>query len=317
MNRYTVGTRGSKLSVAQTCWVIQQLESKNPDTNFTISKITTKGDIDTTRPLFAIDQKGIFEKEIDQAVSNNSVDLAVHSLKDVPSELPSGLVLACIPKRKEPHDIFISKNGEVTLDSIPPGSTIGTSSLRRAVQVSTKRSDLRVKPIRGNIETRINKVLLDGSIDAIILAKAGISRLGLDVAHHVLSTMDFIPSPGQGALGLVCRQHDQNMISILKSIEDCDTRLEVESERVVSHILDSGCRFPVGAHATIVDNTLTLHVIAFSVDGKKSISVVKSGPKTDATQIGMLAAKQLQEDGIQKLALNWRAKVEEWNNKNG
>ena len=176
--KYIVGARGSQLSLAQTNWVISELKKFNSDLEFEIKTITTKGDTDA-RPLFTIDQKGIFEKEIDRAVAEQKIDFAIHSLKDVPSELDENLVLASIPKREVVNDIFISFDG-TTLDSIKSGATVGTSSLRRAVQVKRKRSDVTVKPIRGNIETRIRKIS-EGKYDAVVLAQAGISRLGLDV----------------------------------------------------------------------------------------------------------------------------------------
>jgi len=174
--RYIVGARGSQLSLAQTKWVISELKILNPNLEFEIKTIKTKGD-DDARPLFTIDQKGIFEKEIDKAVADNKIDFAVHSLKDVPTQLDENLTLASIPKRERVNDIFISID-ETSLDSIQSGAIIGTSSLRRAVQVMRKRSDVTVKPIRGNIETRIGKIS-KGAYDGIVLAQAGISRLGL------------------------------------------------------------------------------------------------------------------------------------------
>lgn len=234
----------------------------------------------------------------------------MHSLKDVPSRLPSGLELACIPHRESANDVLISRDGH-TLESLPAGSLVGTSSLRRAVQVSVRRPDLRVTPIRGNIGTRIAKSQ-DGGL-AIVLARAGISRLGIRVKHHVLDTADFVPSPGQGALALVCRRDDGGTAGILKSIEDRDSRLAVEAERALSDAVDSGCRFPVGAYGQIRDGRLSLRVSAFSVDGSASITVEKSGPREDAAQIGRLAGGELQDRGVGELALNWREKVEEWN----
>ena len=191
--KYIVGARGSQLSVAQTRWVISELKKVNPDCEYEIKPIITKGDTDT-RPLFTIDQKGIFEKEIDRAVAQKEIDFAVHSLKDVPSELDENLILASIPKRETVNDVFISSDGS-SLDDIKEGSVIGTSSLRRAVQVSRKRPDVIVKPIRGNIETRIKKISGE-NYDAIVLAQAGISRLGVDVKYTLLSIEDFSPSPG-------------------------------------------------------------------------------------------------------------------------
>jgi len=308
--KYIVGARGSQLSVAQTNWVIQELKKVNPDSEYEIKTIITKGDTDT-RPLFTIDQKGIFEKEIDRAVAQKEVDFAVHSLKDVPSEIDDSLILACIPKREVVNDVFISSDGS-TLETIKPGAVIGTSSLRRAVQVTRKRSDVIVKPIRGNIETRIRKVF-DENYDAVILAQAGISRLGVDVKFTQLPIDDFSPSPGQGAIAIVARADDSQTISMLKKIEDADSRLEIEAERALSDFVDSGCRFPVGAYAKSNGSEMTLSVVAFSVDGKKSLQVNKTGNKTDPKSIGKSAGEELRKKGVNELALNWREKVEEWN----
>ena len=213
---YKLGTRGSPLSLAQTNWVLDELKKTNSSLEFDIEKITTKGDTDT-RPLFEMEQKGIFEKEIDRAVSEKRVDFAVHSMKDVPSTLDSSLTIACVPKRESANDVLITNEG-FSLDSIPSGSTVGSSSLRRAVQISRKRPDLNVRPIRGNIETRINKVI-EKKIDGIVLAKAGIFRLGVDTKHSILSKDEFLPSPGQGALAIICRTDDSKTIEMLKKIE--------------------------------------------------------------------------------------------------
>ena len=308
--KYIVGARGSQLSIAQTNWVISELKKVNPDSEYEIKTITTKGDTDS-RPLFTIDQKGIFEKEIDRAVAQKEVDFAVHSLKDVPSELDSNLILACIPKREVANDVFISSDNS-SLDNIKAGAVIGTSSLRRAVQVSRKRPDVVVKPIRGNIETRINKV--SGSdFDGIVLAKAGITRLGVDVKYTELSVFDFSPSPGQGAIAIVAREDDSQTISMLKKIEDSDSRLEIEAERALSDYIDSGCRFPVGAYAKSDGTQMTLDVSIFSVDGKESLNVSVIGDKINPKSLGKSAGEQLREKGAQDLALNWREKVDEWN----
>ena len=308
--KYVVGARGSQLSVAQTNWVISQLQKANPDSEFEIKTITTKGDTDA-RPLFTIDQKGIFEKEIDRAVAQKEVDFAVHSLKDVPSELEDNLTLACIPKREVVNDIFISSDGS-TLDNIKEGAVIGTSSLRRAVQIMQKRSDVTVKPIRGNIETRIKKASGE-NYDAIVLAQAGISRLGVDVKFTPLSIDEFSPSPGQGAIAIVARADDSQTIAMLKTIEDADSRLEIEAERALSDYVDSGCRFPIGAYAKSNGSDMTLTVTAFSVDGKKSLHVTKTGDKNNPKSLGKSAGEELREKGVNDLALNWREKVEEWN----
>ena len=308
--KYLVGARGSKLSMAQTNWVISELKKVNPDSEYEIKSITTKGDTDT-RPLFTIEQKGIFEKEIDKAVAERDVDFAVHSLKDVPSDLADNLIIASIPKREKVNDVFISYDGS-SLDKIKPGSIIGTSSLRRAVQVTRQRSDVTVKPIRGNIETRIKKIS-EELFDAIVLAHAGISRLGVDVNFTSLSTDDFSPSPGQGAIAIVARIDDSQTIEMLNKIEDADSRLEIEAERALSDFIDSGCRFPLGAYAKSDGAEMTLTVCAFSVDGKQSLQVTRSGDKNNPKLLGKQVGEELRSKGINDLALNWRQKVEEWN----
>jgi len=308
--KYIVGARGSQLSIAQTNWVISELKKANPDCEYEIKSITTKGDTDS-RPLFTINQKGIFEKEVDRAVSQKEVDFAVHSLKDVPSELDENLILASIPKREAVNDVFISSD-DSSLETIKAGAVIGTSSLRRAVQISRIRPDVTVKPIRGNIETRIRKASGE-NFDAIVLAQAGISRLGVDVKFSPLTIDDFSPSPGQGAIAIVARMDDENTIFMLKKIEDADSRLEIEAERALSDYVDSGCRFPLGAYAKSDGNEMTLTVSAFSVDGKQSLKVTKIGNKNDPKSLGKSAGEELRKKGVNDLALNWREKVEEWN----
>ena len=307
---YKLGTRGSKLSLAQTNWVLEELKKTDSSLNFEIEKITTKGDTDT-RPLFTMEQKGIFEKEIDRAVAEKRVDFAVHSMKDVPSTLDPSLTIACVPKRESVNDVLITKDG-YSLDSVPSGFVIGSSSLRRAVQISRKRPDLIVKPLRGNIETRINKVT-QNQIDGIVLAKAGISRLSVDTKHTVLPKDEFLPSPGQGALAIVCRSDNEETIQMLKKIEDSNSRTEVDAERSLSEHIDSGCRFPVGAYATIKSNSLILKVGVYSMDGKKSILIEESGPIDNPFELGQKIGNELKSQGVSEIASNWREKLEEWN----
>ena len=310
--KYIIGTRGSLLSLTQTNWVVTEIKNKSPQTEFDIVTIKTQGDTDA-RPLFTINQKGIFEKEIDRAVAEKKVDFAVHSLKDIPADLPDDLVLACVPKREEANDVFISRDGS-TLDTIKKGSLVGTSSLRRAVQITRVRPDLIVKPIRGNIETRIRKVH-DGEFDAVVLAQAGISRLGLDVKFQRLSMDTFPPSPGQGALGIVSRRDNFSLIELLQKIEDPEARYAVEAERSLSMFVDSGCRFPVGAFAHRDNDRLKLKVIVYSIDGSKSIMVEKDSETSMANDLGKQVAAELKERGIADIAKDWREKVEEWNSK--
>ena len=307
---FIVGARGSKLSQAQTNWVISELQKIDSSLSFEFKTITTKGDTDT-RPLFAMEQKGIFEKEIDRAVFEKEVDFAVHSLKDVPSQLDENLIIACIPKREAINDVLITRDG-FDIDSIPSNSVIGSSSLRRAVQITRKRPDLNVKPVRGNIETRINKVV-DGKFDGVVLAQAGITRLGTNVKLSKLSLDDFPPSPGQGALAIVCREDDSKTLEILQQIEDPKSRKEIEAERALSDSVDSGCRFPVGAFAVSDSNSLTLKVAVYSMDGKKSIRLEKSDNIDNAIELGKSLGDELRDRGVSEIASNWREELEEWN----
>ena len=307
---FIVGARGSKLSQAQTNWVISELQKIDSSLSFEFKTITTKGDTDT-RPLFTMEQKGIFEKEIDRAVFEKEVDFAVHSLKDVPSQLDENLIIACIPKREAINDVLITRDG-FDIDSIPSNSVVGSSSLRRAVQITRKRPDLNVKPVRGNIETRINKVL-DGKFDGVVLAQAGITRLGTSVKLSKLSLDDFPPSPGQGALAIVCREDDSKTLEILQQIEDPKSRKEIEAERALSDSVDSGCRFPVGAFAVSDSNLLTLKVAVYSMDGKKSIILEKSDNIDNAIELGKSLGDELRDRGVSEIASNWREELEEWN----
>jgi len=231
----------------------------------------------------------------------------------VPSEIGPNLSLSSIPVREAVNDVFISSDGS-TLENIKSKAIIGTSSLRRAVQVLRLRSDVVVKPIRGNVESRIRKIN-EGEYNGVVLAQAGINRLGLDVKSSKLSTIDFPPSPGQGALGIVCRTDDEKTNSMLKKIEDEDSRLKIEAERALSKYVESGCRFPVGTFTELIGNNLKLTVAVYSIDSKKSIIVERSGSKNDPIALGQLVGEELNNQGVSELALNWREKVEEWNKK--
>ena len=309
--RYVIATRGSRLSLAQTCAIAEQIKSAHPDVTLETSTMTTKGDTDA-RPLFAIDQKGIFEKEIDRAVAEYRADFAVHSLKDVPSALPDGLVLACVPRREISDDVLVTPDGS-TLEQMRRGAVIGTSSLRRAVQITRQRPDITVKPIRGNIETRASKVVAGGPIDGIILAYAGITRLNLDVKYTMLPEEQFLPSPGQGALAIIARAEAEQIIRMLESVEHAESRAEAEAERALSEAVGSGCRFPVGARARCHNDKITITADAFSIDGRTRVAVSMSGPADDPTNLGRRAGQEMIAKGVDKLGLKWREGLAEWN----
>ena len=313
MKAIRVGTRGSRLAISQTEIALAALRRAHPGMRFEVVTISTKGDVDK-RPLFTMDEKGIFEKEVNEAVKNGEVDFAVHSLKDVPSDLSDELVVACIPKRASPNDVLVNDKGQ-KLKELAPGSTVGTSSLRRAVQLAKSRPDLNVRPIRGNVETRVKKVI-SGEYDAVVLAEAGLTRIGMkDVIVERFGVRDFVPAPGQGAIAIVCRHDNRKLISMLKTIEDPRSRAEVLAERALIKKVEGGCRFPLGAVAVTNGDKLTLYASVFSADGSKNVKVKKIGNANDPEKLGNKVADMLVKQGAMEMAEGWRRAVEEWNRK--
>jgi hydroxymethylbilane synthase len=308
-----VGTRGSRLAIAQTEIALAALRRVHPGVGFEIVTISTKGDVDK-RPLFTMDEKGIFEKEVNEAVRKGEVDFAVHSLKDVPSDLSDDLIVACIPKRASPNDVLVNDKGQ-KLKELAPGSTVGTSSLRRAVQLAKQRPDLEVRPIRGNVETRVKKVI-NGEYGAVVLAEAGLTRIGMkDVIVERFGVRDFAPAPGQGAIAIVCRRNDKTLISMLKQIEDPRSRAEVFAERALIKKVEGGCRFPLGAVALTNGDKITLYASVFSADGARNIKVKKVGKASEPEKLGEKVAGMLIKQGAMEMAEGWRSAVEEWNKK--
>lgn len=313
MSNFSAGTRRSRLALAQTKYVIDLLRRKNNQIHIDILEINSSGDLDV-RPLYTFDKKGIFEKEIDQAVIEGRVDFAVHSAKDVPSELFSELELASVPTRSAYNDVLINREG-LQLNMLPSGATVGTSSLRRAVQLIRKRADLKVKPIRGNIETRIQKVKA-GQYDAIVLAQAGLERLGL--TEHIaerFGVLDFIPAAGQGALALICKKSDVGLLNLLKSVEDSRSRAELEAERSLLSTVEGGCKFPVGvvAAGSRDRDLLTLCTEAFSADGSERISIKESGRIGEARKVGIRAAHRMLDKGVKDFSESWQSALKLWN----
>jgi hydroxymethylbilane synthase len=308
-----VGTRGSRLALAQTEIALTALRKAYPEVQFEVITISTKGDIDK-RPLFTMDEKGIFEKEVNEAVKQGVVDFAVHSLKDIPSDLSDDLLLACIPKRASPNDVLVNYNGQ-KLKDLPPGSLVGTSSLRRAVQLSRVRPDLNIRPIRGNVETRVKKVI-NREYDAVVLAEAGLVRIGMnDVIVERFSIRDFVPAPGQGAIAILCRCSDRALAGMLRQIEDDRSRIEVLAERALIRKIQGGCRFPLGAVAITNHDHIALYASLFSADGKQNIRVKKVGGASEPEKLGSKVADMLVKQGAMALAEGWRRAVEDWNKK--
>ena len=298
-----VAARGSRLSVAQTRLAVGMLQDVWPDTTYHTSVITTRGDTDS-KPLFEMDRRGVFEREVNAAVADGRADFAVHSMKDVPNEISPGLVVASVPPRADPHDIMVCKPG---LDTEKP-FVVGTSSLRRAAQARIAFPECTVQPIRGNVDTRMSKV--GGGFDAVILARAGLDRLGADTGRMVELPRDtFIPSPGQGALALVCRGDDSDMLRMLQAVQDDYTRAQTDAERALSGVLESGCRFPVAACATHQGRTLHLRAAAYMVGGG---AVTAHCEGADPVQVGEEAARMLLDAGADSFALKWRSEMERW-----
>ena len=308
-----VGSRGSRLAIAQTEIALAALRKIHPGVSFEVVTISTKGDVDK-RPLFTMDEKGIFEKEVNEAVRKGDVEFAVHSLKDIPSDLSQDLVVACIPKRASPNDVLVNDKGQ-KLKELAPGAVIGTSSLRRAVQLARQRPDIKIRPIRGNVETRVKKVI-SGEYGAVVLAEAGLIRIGMkDVIVERFGIRDFVPAPGQGAIAMVCRQNDKPLIRMLRQIEDSRSRAEVLAERALIRKIEGGCRFPLGAVGVTNGDKLTLYTSVFSADGAQNIKVKKVGKASEPEKLGIKVADMLVRQGAMEMAEGWRRAVEEWNRK--
>ncbi|TFD92436.1 hydroxymethylbilane synthase [Jeotgalibacillus sp. R-1-5s-1] len=299
MRKIIVGSRRSKLAITQTKWVIEQLKQLEPGTEFEIKEIVTKGDQIQNVQLSKVGGKGLFVKEIEQAMYDHEIDMAVHSMKDMPAELPEGLVIGSIPVREDARDALISKNGE-TLAELPAGAIVGTSSLRRSAQILAKRPDLNIQWIRGNIDTRLKKLETE-NFDAIILAAAGLSRMGWskDIVSEFLSTEDCLPAIGQGALSIECREDDTELRTLLDRFTDRETSATVTAERAFLHKMEGGCQVPIAGFAELSGNEVTLTALVASPDGQTVYKEVVSG--SDPMEVGLSAAALMTEKGAKKL----------------
>jgi hydroxymethylbilane synthase len=308
----TVGTRGSKLALAQTNRTLKQIRQKHPEVDFKLKIIKTVGDKEHGKPLFAIDCKGIFEKEIDLQVVSEEVDFAVHSLKDVPIvEQQTGTVLAAIPKRDSQCDVFISKD-KILLNSLAKGAVVGTGSLRRLAEIKFIRPDLDVQPIRGNVDTRIGKVR-KGELAGIVIAEAGLERLDITSEITERLPLDQFPSAaGQGAIEIVAKEGNSIVIEILRSIEDKATRAEITSERSLVLKLEGGCRVPIGAVGKANGNNLSLFGCIFSLNTQKKISASAKGKLTEAKELGTKVGEDLIKQGAEDFEKEWREKYGVW-----
>lgn len=294
--RLRIGTRGSVLARWQAEWVKSRLAVTHPDVEISLTVIKTTGDKILDVPLARVGGKGLFVKEIEEALLSGTVDLAVHSMKDVPTLLPDKLHLAAITRREDPSDALISRD-RIPLARLPKGATIGTSSLRRQAQLLAFRPDLRIVGLRGNLDTRLKK-LRNGELDGIVLAAAGLRRLGwTDEITELIPPDVCLPAIGQGALGIECRRDDDAINDAVQPLDDADTRACVSAERALLERLDGGCQVPIAAHATLTGDRLALQGLIAGVRGERIIRDELTGPRGEGRAIGRTLAEGLLERG--------------------
>ena len=295
-----IGTRGSQLALFQANWVKDRLVQAHPDLHVTLIKIKTTGDKIQDAPLAKIGGKGLFVKEIEEALLKKRTDLAVHSIKDVPTEFPEGLHLSVITKREDPRDVLISKDGK-PLKDLPKGAKIGTSSLRRQAQLLHFRSDFELIPLRGNLDTRLKK-LKTMNLDAIVLALAGVKRLGFDEKiTEIIPPEVSLPAIGQGALGIETRMADQEVESQIRFLNDRDSSIAINAERAFLKKLEGGCQVPIAAFARIVGTTLHIDGLVGTIDGMRLIRHHVEGPIERAESLGVELAEILLGEGAKEI----------------
>ncbi|MCP3876363.1 MAG: hydroxymethylbilane synthase [Desulfobacteraceae bacterium] len=295
-----IGTRGSQLALWQANFIKSEIEHLFPELGVELNIIKTTGDRITDRPLAMVGGKGLFVKEIENALLNNDIDLAVHSMKDMPGELPEGLIIGAIPERENPFDVLISKNKSLLAD-YKKGAKIGTSSLRRASQIKHVRPDVTIESIRGNLDTRINK-LKSGEYDAIVLAAAGLRRL--DQAHEITQYLDdtlMVPAVGQGALCIETRANDHAVSPIMKKLDHYESRICVTGERAFLKQIEGSCHIPVACFGKIVDDHVVFTAVVASEDGKELIKEQITSSLDQVERAGFSLANQVLEKGGKKI----------------
>jgi len=300
---FKIGTRASKLALWQAHWVQSQLNKFFPGVETKIIKITTKGDQILDRPLALVGGKGLFVKEIEKALLEKKIDIAVHSMKDMPGILPSGLFIGAVPPRENPYDVIVSRKN-IKLKNLPVNAEIGTSSLRRASQLKNFRSDFIISSIRGNLETRIKK-LNAGEFDAIVLAAAGIKRLGLEnLVTEYLDEKIMVPAVGQGALCIETRKNDKIIGPAISKLNHADTATCVKGERAFLNKLEGSCHIPVGCFARFVDENIMLTGIVASEDGTKIIKHTLYAESNTVEKKGVELADTLLNKGARQILEN-------------
>ena len=295
-----IATRQSPLALWQANYVKDRLQQLYPDLTIELVPMVTKGDVILDSPLAKIGGKGLFVKELENALLNKEADIAVHSMKDIPMQFPEGLGLAVICKREDPRDAFVS-NSYRTFAELPQGAVVGTSSLRRQCQLKALRPDLDIRSLRGNVGTRLSK-LDNGDYDAIILASAGLIRLGL--ADRIASFIDVeqsLPAAGQGAVGIECRTDDVQVHTLLAPLADAETTYCVRAERAMNNHLQGGCQVPIGGYAVLQQGQLYLRALVGDIDGSRIIRAEGKSPVENAEALGVQTAEQLLAQGADKI----------------
>ncbi|MBN1975164.1 MAG: hydroxymethylbilane synthase [Sedimentisphaerales bacterium] len=306
MEHLTAATRAGALAIAQTKSVIAMLKKKHPDLDIEIKTITTAGDSDRRTALWNLKDTGFFTSQLEDALLAHQADFAVHSFKDLPTQMRQGLKIAAVCDRKFVEDCLLSNLKVASIEQLPKGAKIGTSSLRRATQIKHSRADLQIIPVRGNVKTRIRKLDAD-DYDAIVLARAGMERLGLGKRiSFVFEPSEFIPAPAQGALAIQTRSDDKKTNEFIETINDKDSETETAAERKILTVLHCGCHAPVGAYAKISDSKIKIHVFISHSDGTNYIAAAKEGKAQEAETIAENLALELLSSGGKEILKNMK-----------
>ncbi len=306
--RLRVAARGSKLSLIQVRIAMEWFRRSIPGLDYEVVVVKTRGDVHQDKPFHMIGGKGLFEKEVNMAVLEGRADVAVHSLKDVPSSVHPQLVLAGVPPRDPPYDVLVVRRGlEPSLEALPPGAVVGTSSARRRAAVLNVRRDLRVEVLRGNVDTRLRK-LVSGLYDAIILAEAGLKRIWGELPPEIRESVSYArldprvvpPAPGQGIIGVYTLRDRGELVEALRRASDERALIEARAERAFLSVFGGGCHVPVGALARVEDGKLTMHAVLFSLDGGKRVEAMASGDASEPEVVGVDVALELRRRALEE-----------------
>ncbi|UCG56736.1 MAG: hydroxymethylbilane synthase [Phycisphaerales bacterium] len=301
MRTLKIASRASKLALAQSNFVAGMLEKLGAGVRISILKVSTKGDRDKSDFLYKADAVGLFTSEVENAVIDGRADLAVHSLKDLPTALTDGLTVAAIPKRESVEDALVASGAHASISDLPPGATVGTSSVRRIAQLRRLRPDLQCVPLRGNVETRLSKVA-SGEVDAAVLACAGLSRLDLaDRISAVLSPLEFLPAPAQGALAVQVRTDDTESVEFVAQLDHRESRIRAEAERRILASMHGGCSIPLGVYSSINQDIIALDAVVCDLAGARYIRLSKSSHIDNVTTCAEELARELLAAGAQDI----------------